>query len=159
MTRDFARRIAAAARHPEFARAQTLVPEEPRAPTVFLTIFAGAVIGFACFAVAMVPGAVSVWLLALIVAATMGVFVRAQWVALARRRRAPIRRALAAVLGKGSDGMPTRLAWNAVLLWSPNGGLQRLEARLGVHRACMPGEIGVALYRGRHLVGWVRVPG
>jgi hypothetical protein len=158
MTRDFARRIAAAARHPEFTRAQTLVPEEPLAPTVALTILAFAGIGFACLAVVLLPGAVTVWLLALIVALTMVVLVRSQWLALARRRRAPIRRALAAVLGKGSDGMPTRLAWNAVLLWSPNGGLQRLEARLGVHRACTPGDIGVALYRGRHLVGWVRVP-
>ena len=158
MTRDFARRIAAATRHPEYARAQTLTPEEPLAPVIAFTVFAGAGIAFACVAVALVPATITVWLLALLGALTMATLMRSQWHALARRRRAPIRRSLAAVLGKGSDGMPTRLSWNAILLWSPNGGLQRLEARFGVHRTCVPGDIGVALYRGRHLVGWVRVP-
>src|SRR5678816_1483223 len=136
MTRDFARRIAAATRHPEYVRAQTLAPDEPVAPVVVSTIFATAGIGFACVAVALLPTTITVWLLALLVALTMATVVRSQWQALARRRRAPIRRSLAAVLGKGSDGMPTRLSWNAILLWSPDGGLQRLEARLGVHRAC-----------------------
>jgi len=158
MTRDFARRLVAATRHPEYARAQTLVPEESLAGAIVVMVLAGCSIGFAATIVILAPQLPAVWLVAIVVAIGMGIVVRGQWLELYLQRGAPVQRTLAAILGKGDDGMATRLLWNAVLIWSPKGGLQRFEARGRVHRACMPGDIGVALYRGRHLVGWVKVP-
>jgi len=158
MTRDFARRLAAATRHPEYVRAQTLVPEDSLVGAVIVTVFAGCSVGFAATMVILAPRLPAVWMVAIAVAIAMGAVVRWQWQQLHLQHGAPVQRTLAAILGKGSDGSATRLLWNAVLVWSPRGGLQRLEARGSVHRACVPGDIGVALYRGKHLVGWVKVP-
>ena len=158
MTRDFARRLAAATRHPEYARAQTLVPPESLVGAVIVMVLAGCSIGFAATMVILAPQLPTVWLVAIAVAIGMGAVVRGQVLELYLQRGAPVQRTLAAILGKGSDGTATRLWWNAVIVWSPKGGLQRLEARGRVHRACVPGDIGVALYRGKHLVGWVKVP-